>query len=134
MTLKEQIRNAESVNWLGDGLSELEIKQTKELAKISARIEMKRRELGLSQKQFAEKIGVSQGMISKWESGEYNFTINTLNDICEKLGLIFEPIIKDAYVTENHFSVIPGALLKTEESFWENIEGLSDSEQLGVGA
>ena len=28
--------------------------------------------------QSPEYMGVSQAMISKWESGEYNFTINTL--------------------------------------------------------
>ena len=45
----------------------------------------------MNQKQFASFMGVSQAMISKWESGEYNFTINTLNEICDKLGLDFNP-------------------------------------------
>lgn len=30
---------------------------------------------------------VSQGMVSRWESREYNFTIKTLNEICQKLNL-----------------------------------------------
>ncbi len=32
-------------------------------------------------------MGVTQGMVSKWESRDYNFTIRSLNEICEKLGL-----------------------------------------------
>ena len=41
----------------------------------------------MTQQQFADYMGVSQGMISKWESREYNFTIKTLNEICEKIDL-----------------------------------------------
>ncbi len=41
----------------------------------------------MTQKEFAEFMGVTQGMVSKWESREYNFTIKSLNEICEKLGL-----------------------------------------------
>ena len=44
-------------------------------------------EKGMTQQQFADYMGVSQGMISKWESREYNFTIKTLNEICEKIDL-----------------------------------------------
>ncbi len=32
-------------------------------------------------------MNVSQGMVSRWESREYNFTIKTLNEICQKLNL-----------------------------------------------
>ncbi|MBO4560217.1 MAG: helix-turn-helix domain-containing protein [Lachnospiraceae bacterium] len=95
MNMHEKILKAKSTEWLTEGLSKPEIKSNIELAKISARLEMKRIDLGMTQKQFAEYMGVSQGMVSKWESREYNFTIATLNDICEKLGLIFDPIIRE---------------------------------------
>ena len=39
----------------------------------------------LTQKQMAEKIGVTQSMISKYESGLYNFTIKNIANIAEKL-------------------------------------------------
>lgn len=58
-----------------------------ELAKISAKIEKCRQEMNMTQKEFAEYMDVSQGMVSKWESREYNFTIKSLNEICEKLQL-----------------------------------------------
>ncbi len=60
---------------------------TRELSKISTSIATARSKAKLTQKEFAKNIGVTQGMISKWESGEYNFTIEGLSDICDKLNL-----------------------------------------------
>lgn len=89
MSFAEKIANATETTWLTDGLSDSEIKSTIELAKISACIEMRRNEMGMTQSEFARYMSVTQGMISKWESGEYNFTINTLNDIFQKLDYTF---------------------------------------------
>ena len=88
MGIQEKIANAKKTNWVSEGLSENEVKTTVELAKISAKIERCRLELQMTQKEFADYMGVSQGMISKWESREYNFTIKSLNEICQKLDLI----------------------------------------------
>lgn len=41
----------------------------------------------MTQQEFADYLGVTQGMVSKWEGREYNFTIKTLNEICEKVKL-----------------------------------------------
>jgi transcriptional regulator with XRE-family HTH domain len=89
MGLSEKLANAKKTNWLSDGLSDAEIKTTVELAKISARIERCRIDMGMTQKEFADYMGVTQGMVSKWESREYNFTIKSLNEICQKLNLEF---------------------------------------------
>ena len=83
----------QSTNWLTAGLSAEELLAKKTLAIIAADIQLKRIEMGLDQKQFAKLLGVSQGMVSRWESGTYNFTISTLVNICEKLDLSFEPQI-----------------------------------------
>jgi transcriptional regulator with XRE-family HTH domain len=105
--MNEKIMNSKTTDWLSEGLTNIEVKKIKELALISSKIQMKRIELGMNQKQFAEMMDVSQGMISKWESGEYNFTITTLNDICSKLELDFEPNIRDKdYFYENNFETI----------------------------
>lgn len=103
MGITEKIASAEKTNWVSEGISEAEIKTTVELAKISAKIERCRLDLGMTQKEFADFMGVSQGMISKWESREYNFTIRSLNEICQKLGLslsigIEKPCPKSDYV------------------------------------
>ncbi len=88
-----QERITETSTWLTEGISKEKLKSEEILAIISATIELKRHEMKMDQKQFAKFMGVSQGMVSKWESGFYNFTISTLVSICEKLGLEFEPQI-----------------------------------------
>lgn len=80
-------------NWLTEGRKEEELRAEEILAIVSGRIQLRRIEMGLDQKQFAKLLGVTQGMVSRWESGTYNFTISTLVNICEKLGLSFDPQI-----------------------------------------
>ena len=87
MSLRDKIANAEKTNWVTAGLKKHEVKTIAELARISAKIELARLDLNMTQKEFAAYLGVSQGMVSKWESREYNFTIESLNEICDKLGL-----------------------------------------------
>ncbi len=87
MGIAEKIAGAKKSNWLTEGLTEAEIKSAINLAKISARIERCRLDMGMTQQEFADYLGVTQGMVSKWEGREYNFTIKTLNEICEKVKL-----------------------------------------------
>ena len=86
-------RNIETTDWLIRGVSEEQLKTEKALAVIAAKIYTKRTQLNMDQKAFAKHMGVSQGLISRWESGTYNFTISTLIHVCEKLGLSFVPVI-----------------------------------------
>ncbi len=61
---------------------------------IAAEISMRRQELGMSQKDLAEKLGVSQGLVSRWERAETNFTLETLVRIASVLDLnIQSPIV-----------------------------------------
>jgi len=63
---------------------------------IAATITLKRMELGLSQKDLAAKVGVSQGLVSRWEKGETNFTIETLVRIAEVLSIKMQcPYVMD---------------------------------------
>jgi len=72
--------------------------QEKELAKIKASVAIaiaKRRiELGMTQKEFAKHLGITQGMVSRLESGEYNYSIEKLHEVCFKSDLDFDPSIK----------------------------------------
>ena len=43
----------------------------------------------LTQKELAEKLGMTQAMISKLESGDYNPTVKMLFEIAQKLGWEF---------------------------------------------
>jgi len=102
MGVMEKIANAKKTSWISDGMSETEIKTTVELAKISAQIERRRLELGMTQIEFAAYMGVSQGMVSKWESREYNFTIRSLNEVCEKLELDLSVSVQRPRIRNNY--------------------------------
>lgn len=73
-----------------DSLSQADIISATIQSKICTAILNERISRGLNQKEFAELLNVSQGMVSRWESSDYNFTINTVAKIAEKLNLIFD--------------------------------------------
>lgn len=75
------------IETLAEGLSVASINAVRLLSHISFTITKTRIEKKMKQKEFADFMGVSQGMISKWESGDYNFTIKQLCQICDKLEI-----------------------------------------------
>lgn len=58
---------------------------------ISDRIEVLMQERGLSKKQFAEALGKRPSEVTKWLSGQHNFTLATLSMISLYFG---KPIIR----------------------------------------
>lgn len=58
---------------------------------ISDRIDALMRQRGLTKKQFADALGRRPSEITKWLSGEHNFTISTLAMLSTFFG---QPIIK----------------------------------------
>jgi ribosome-binding protein aMBF1 (putative translation factor) len=87
MGIKEKIANAKDTTWLIDALSADEQEKAKLLGDIAASIQDRRRELGYTQKDLANKLGVSQVMISRWENGDENFTVSTLARISAALNM-----------------------------------------------
>lgn len=75
------------LNLFEDNLTASNITASNLLGQISASIVKKRIELGMTQNEFASYMDVSQGMVSRWEGGDYNFSIKTLADVAEKLEL-----------------------------------------------
>ena len=64
-------------------------------ADIAVSITKKRLSLGMTQTEFARHAGVSQSLISRWESGECNFTIRSLAEFGVKIGLNLNVSISD---------------------------------------
>lgn len=64
------------------------------LTDISFKLIDYRIENNLTQKQLASKLSVSQAMVSKLESGEYNPTVELLFKISKKLEWKFEIILE----------------------------------------
>lgn len=87
----------------GDSLHELmgeipmEVQlRTKLSVAIANRIESLMREAGYSKKQFAESLGRRPSEVTKWLSGEHNFTIATLS----RIGAFFGTSIIKVYQDE----------------------------------
>jgi ribosome-binding protein aMBF1 (putative translation factor) len=87
MSIREKMAYAEENSWLADSFSIEERTVAEFIASIAASIQYRRRALGITQKDLADKLGVSQVMISRWENGEENFTVATLAKISDALGL-----------------------------------------------
>jgi len=87
MRIRNKIASVDNNTWLIDALSEDERKTAEFTAQIAQSIQEHRRIQGLTQKQLAEKLGVSQAMVSQWEKGEENFTAATLVKISSALGV-----------------------------------------------
>lgn len=79
-----------------DKISSADINAADCMGKISAAIVKQRIEMDMTQKEFAKYLDVSQGMVSRWEGGDYNFTIKGLADIVEKLGLKLDISIRES--------------------------------------
>jgi len=79
-----------------DKLADEATKEKFELDDILYDISMKifefRIKNNLTQKQLAEKLGITQSMVSKLESGQYNPTVEQLWKISKKLGWNFKII------------------------------------------
>ena len=78
------------------------------LGKISGKIVNYRVQNDLKQSDLASVLGVSQAMISKIESGDYNFTIKQLVNICESLDWSIEINMEDKEAT-NTINLHPSA-------------------------
>jgi ribosome-binding protein aMBF1 (putative translation factor) len=87
MNINEKIIKSKENTWLLDSLSYDERIAADFVADIAVSIQIARRERGYTQKKLAEKLGVSQVMISRWENGEENFTVATLAKISSALGI-----------------------------------------------
>lgn len=68
-------------------LNECDKQKNKKMVEIGLTIKRERERRNMTQKEFAEFLHVKQTQISKWESGDCNFTMSTLYIICDKLGL-----------------------------------------------
>ena len=63
-------------DWLTRDVPQDVLLSEKTLALIGAKLNLKRLDMGMDQKTFAKFMGVTQGLVSRWESGSYNFTIS----------------------------------------------------------
>lgn len=72
-----------------------------DLNKIGQYIAGKRKTLGLTQKQLAEKLGVSDKSVSKWERGVCLPDVSLYTELCAALGIGINEFISGEDIAEN---------------------------------
>lgn len=70
-----------------DTLSPADVLAAKLMGQVSSAITKERLNLNLTQKDFASYINATQSLVSRWEQGDYNFSINKIAEIASKLNL-----------------------------------------------
>ena len=92
------------------------------LGKISIELVNYRIRNGLSQADLARMLGVTQAMVSKYESGEYNISLKAVIELLTKIGIHFDlnigkaetedelPEIAEVYTRSE--SIDPSAMLE----------------------
>lgn len=100
----------------------------KEYARISRKMEIASflyntlKAKGISQKQFAERMGKKPSEISKWLSGTHNFTLETLSDIEQVLGIRVFNVNEQPVVDKLSMKTVNGYISKKRSSSYTYIE------------
>lgn len=71
------------------------------------KIARKRKDLGMTQSDFAEELSVTRQTVSRWEAGTVYPDIEKINDIASILGVSCDYLLKDG-VTEEETPVLTG--------------------------
>lgn len=113
-------------------LNERDVKQT---GRVSARMllaskiddELKAR--NWSKKRFADEMGKRPSVVTKWLSGTHNFTVDTLVDIENKLGiLLLDVTLEHKEIVEEYIPILvsePVSKDFSEEMLWSSLINLS---------
>ena len=88
---------------------------------MNNRIRELRKELGLSQKDFAEKIGVSQSSINYWEKGQRIPSIEAAAKIADFFNITIESLLdsEDRFINQNPLNMITG-------TFYDYTDNIAD--------
>ena len=66
------------------------------LDRIAIAVVEYRMEHKLSQKMLAEQLNISQAMVSKYESGDYNISLKSLVELFDRLGLNVSDLFRES--------------------------------------
>ena len=85
------------------------------------KIAAKRKDMGMTQIEFAEKLSVTRQTVSRWEAGTVMPDIDKIPDIATILGVSCDYLLKDGQEDqENNTAVVPA---KTVSRLLESIRG-----------
>lgn len=107
------------INMFEQYVDEDDIISAQLLSQISSSIVKFRIEKKMNQKEFAQFLGISQAMVSKIESSDYNFTIRKLVELCNKMDLYLNVSIKSHKVSMQQNKYIIFNMENYEKSYEE---------------
>ena len=107
-------------------------RKIKPFSDISARLNMRRHYLGLSQVELARRANTHQSRVSKIESGNHDVRISTLIEIAEALGcqvnIDFEPFDENDHEGEEYISIYSSPLrIQKVEGYTSVISQVQDA-------
>ena len=71
-----------------------------DLDKIGKFIALNRKNKGLTQEQLAEKLGVTNKTVSRWETGKYMPDLSLLKPLSEELGITLNELLSGEKIEE----------------------------------
>ena len=71
--------------------------------KVGKFIQERRKEKGLTQLELAEKLGVSNRTISKWETGRSLPDYSMFNDLCSELDISINELLSGEKLTKENY-------------------------------
>lgn len=86
-----------------------------------------RKQKGLTQKELAEKVGISDKTISKWECGNSMPDISYLEALCNSLGITVNELLSGECLTDESYSE------KAEENIMALIKENKSNKKEGMG-
>src|SRR6056297_2963008 len=127
MNEKKQTENYTSpaIDELTDETDEKEYKRTEKRMMMAARIDEARRAKGWKNKDLAKALEKKPSEISKYLSGTHNFTVDTLSDLEEALGIQLLNVKEESktiIIQQNTVSA------SSEAGDWESIMNVSKTE------
>jgi len=65
-------------------------------------IALKRKEAGITQKELAEKLMISDKAVSRWETGKYMPDLDTIPVLCDELGITVNELLCGKQLDEHY--------------------------------
>lgn len=72
-------------------VDDTDLRRTRDRMLLASKITDALKKKSITQKRFAQMLGKRESEVSEWLSGNRNFTIDTLSDISDCLGITFIP-------------------------------------------
>lgn len=93
---------------------------------IGAYIARKRKEMNLTQAQFAELVNVSNKTVSKWETGKCMPDYSVIEDVCDVLNISIAELMDGEDMVENSIRAYDEGHIKTLLDKIVSLEGLKN--------